>query len=237
MTARFRGAALIPVLIVAGVDAVAADQGTSRPRCLMQAPAAVYAMPPSSFIDADEPNKRRACEAVSGDWLRGPLSAGELGVHPAGPEGSGRYWMITVGLSATRGAVPTRGICLSTSTAGWRSLRSFGPQGLPWVADRDGDNQAEFVFWSSFFLTPRLVQYETGLVAWVYRVDVKTGRLLLDLTLSRRMAEEIAAAYKAPLSDKEIASAPTLPEDRRLAAAALDALAADRCNLPQENRR
>ncbi len=165
------------------------------------------------------------------------MTAGELTVNPAGPEGSGRYWTITVGLSATRGAAPTRGVCLLTSTAGWRSLRSFGPQGLPWVADRDGDKQAEFVLWTSFFLTPRQVQYETGLVAWVYRVDLKTGRLVLDLPLSRRMAEEIATAYKIPLNAKELASAPTLAEDRRVAAAALDAMAADRCSLPQENRR
>ena len=203
----------------------------------MQAPRPVFAMPPDEFRDADEPDKKRACAAVSGQWLRAPLGAGDLTVNPAGPEGSGRYWTITVGLSATRGVAPTRGVCVLTSTAGWRSLRSFGPQGLPWVADRDGDNQAEFVLWTSFFLTPRLVQYETGLVAWVYRVDAKTGRLLLDQPLSRRMAEEIATAYKVPLSDKEIASAPTLPEDRRLAAAALDAFAADRCSLPQENRR
>jgi hypothetical protein len=237
MTARSRAAALMSVLIAAGVDAMSADQGAARPRCLMQAPPAVYALPPSGFSDGDEPNKQRACDAVSGDWLRGALSAGELAVNPAGPEGTGRYWTITVGLSATRGATPTRGVCISTNTAGWRSLRSFGPQGLPWVADRNGDNQAELVLWTSFFLTPRLVQYETGLVAWVYRVEAKTGRLLLDLPLSRRMAEEIATAYKQALSDKEVAAAPTLPEERRLAAAALDALAADRCGLPQENRR
>lgn len=236
MTARLRAAALASVVIAAAFDSASADQG-GRPSCLMQAPPTVYVLPPTGFIDADEPDKQRACEAVSGDWLRGPLRAGELTVNPAGPEGSGRYWTITVGLSATRGAPPTRGVCVLTSTAGWRSLRSFGPQGLPWIADRDGDKQAEFVLWTSFFLTPRLVQYETGLVAWVYRVDLKSGRLVLDLPLSRRMAEEVATAYKIPLNAKEIASVPSLAEDRRLAAAALDALAADRCSLPQENRR
>ena len=236
MTARFRAAALAPVVIAAAFESLSADQA-ARPSCLMQAPPAVYELPPSGFTDADEPDKPRACEAVSGDWLRGPLSAGELTVNPAGPEGSGRYWTITVGLSATRGAAPTRGVCVLTSTAGWRSLRSFGPQGLPWIADRDGDKQVEFVLWTSFFLTPRMVQYESGLVAWVYRVDLKTGRLVLDLRLSRRMAEDIATAYKVPLNAKEIASVPTLSDDRRLAAAALDALAADRCRLSQENRR
>ena len=120
----------------------------------MQAQQAVYAFPPVGFRDADEPDKKLACDAVSGDWLRGPLSTGELAVNPAGPEGSARYWTITVGLSATRGAAPTPGVCVLTSTAGWLSRRSFGPQGLPWVADRDGDNQAEFVLWTSFFLTP-----------------------------------------------------------------------------------
>jgi hypothetical protein len=236
MTVRLRRAALVPVLVAATLDTASADQG-ARPRCLMPAPPAVYALPPTGFTDGDEPNKHRACEAVSGDWLRGRLSAGELAVNPAGPEGSGRYWTITVGLSGTRGAAPTRGVCVATNTAGWRSLRSFGPDGLPWVADRDGDNQAEFVLWTSFFLTPRLVQDASGLVAWIYRVDAKTGRLVLDLPLSRRMAAEIATAYRVPLSDKEIASAPTLQEDRRLAATALDALAADRCSLPQENLR
>ena len=236
MTACLRAAALASVAIAAAVDSASADQA-ARPRCLMEAPPAVYALPPTGFIDADEPDKQRACETVSGDWLRGPLNAGELAVNPAGPEGSGRYWTITVGLSTTRGVTPTRGVCVLTSTAGWRSLRSFGPQGLPWVADRDGDKQAEFVLWTSFFLTTRMVQYESGLVAWVYRVDLKTGRLVLDLALSRRMAEDIATAYKVPLNATEIASVPSLPEDRRLAAAALDALATDRCSLPQETRR
>ena len=106
MTARFRGAALIPVLIAAGVDAMSADQA-ARPRCLMQAPPAVYAFPPVGFRDADEPDKKLACDAVSGDWLRGPLSTGELTVNPAGPEGSGRYWTITVGLASRHGAADT----------------------------------------------------------------------------------------------------------------------------------
>ena len=236
MTSWLRGAARIPVLMGASLAVVSADQ-TSSSRCLMQAPRAVYAMPPQGFIDADEPNKKRACEPVTSDWIRGSLGAAELGVNPAGPEGSGRYWVITVGLSPRVGAEPIRGLCLQTSTAGFPALRSFGDKGLPWVADRDGDNTAEFIFWSSFFLTPRLQQSEAGLVAWVYRVDVKTGRLLLDVALSRRMAEEIAAAYKTPLGGKAPASDGAIVEQRRLAAAALDAFAADRCTLPQEPRR
>jgi hypothetical protein len=229
-------AALAPVLIAASLGQAAAGQG-GRPRCAMPLPRAVHVMPAQGFRDADEADKQLACAAVSGEWLRAPASTGELALHPAGPEGSGRYWTITIGLSPTPGATPTRGVCLLTSTAGFRSLRSFGNRALPWLADRDGDKSAEAIFWSSFFLTPKLVQSETGLVAWVYRVDVKTGRLLLDLPLSRRMAEEIAAVYKTPLSEKDLKSAPGLAEERRLAADALEAFAADRCTLVQENRR
>ena len=109
----------------------------------MTAPRPVYAMPPDEFRDGDEPNKKRTCDAVSGDWLRGPLGAGDLTVNPAGAEGSGRYWTITVGLAATHGAVPGRGVCRQTTTAGFRSLRSYRNEGLPWVADRDGDHAAE----------------------------------------------------------------------------------------------
>lgn len=224
--------------LIAMMTPIAAVSAQSNPRtCLMAAPRAVYAMPPKGFISGDEPNKMRACDAVTGEWLRGPVAAGDLAVDPAGPEGSGRYWTITVGLTPSRDAAPTRGICVETSTAGFRSLRSFGEKGLPWIADRDGDTAAEFVLWTSCFLTPRLQQSETGLAAWVYRADVKTGRLLLDLPLSRGMAAEVAAAYQAPLSEQATATAPTLAEERRLAAAALEAFAADRCTLPQEPRR
>ena len=229
-------AALVPALTAVSAGSAAADQGV-RPRCAMQVPRAVHVMPAQGFRDADEADKQLACAEVSGDWVRSPVSTGELAVHPAGPEGSGRYWTITIGLSPTAGAAPTRGVCLLTSTAGFRSLRSFGSTGLPWLADRDGDKSADFIFWSSFFLTPKLMQSETGLVAWVYRVDAKTGRLLLDLALSRRMAEEIAAVYKTPVGEKDLQSAPGLAEERRLAAVALEAFAADRCTLVQENRR
>lgn len=87
------------------------------------------------------------------------------------------------------------------------------------------------------FLTPRLEQSETGLIASVYRADVKIGRLLLDLALSRRMADEVATAYKAPLSAPDGASAPTLADERGRAAVALEAFAADRCSLPPGTRR
>ena len=60
--------------------------------------------------------------------------------------------------------------------------------------------------------------------------------LALDAKLSRELATEVAAAYRAPLSAQEEKAAPTLAGDRRLAAEALEQFAAGRCDVPQERR-
>ncbi len=58
MTARLRATALAAVVIAAAFDSASASADQAgRPRCLMQAPPAVYALPPTGFIDADEPDK------------------------------------------------------------------------------------------------------------------------------------------------------------------------------------
>jgi hypothetical protein len=232
-----RRGCLTVLVLLALVSRAAADQGGPGPACLMKPAHAAIAVPAAGrFVDADD-DKKGACGSVPTEWQRARLGNGELTVNAKGPEGSGRYWAITIGLSPHTGSPPSRGVCLETSTAGYRSLRSFGGRGLPWLTDLDGDRHAEAVIWSSFFLTRRGVQSETGLNPWVYRVDASAGTLTVDLALSRQLAREVARAYRIPLSEEEAASAPTLREERRIAAEALEAFADGRCTVPQEPRR
>jgi hypothetical protein len=67
---------------------------------------------------------------------------------------------------------------------------------------------------------------EFGLVAWVYRLD-RNDSLVVDWDLSRRMAREIAAAYRAPVQGTPQHLTPLRAE----AAAALEAFADERCTM------
>jgi hypothetical protein len=117
---------------------VSADQGAAPARCWMAPERVVITLANTGFVDVDHP-KPIGCDEMPANAQRGALAAAELVVHPEGPEGSGRYWTVTIGLAPTRGGVPTRGVCLATSTAGFRSLRTFGNRALSWLVDRDGD--------------------------------------------------------------------------------------------------
>ncbi len=51
-----------------------------------------------------------ACPAISGGWTRRPLGEGDLLVNADGPEGSGRYWTVTVGLAERAGPAAARAV-------------------------------------------------------------------------------------------------------------------------------
>jgi len=97
---------------------------------------------------------------------------------------------------------------------------------LSWLDDLDNDGRAELIIWSSFPLRkdPSLAEY--GLIAWVYRLT-SDDSLAIDWGLSRRMAREVAEAYRSPLDSTD----PYLGLLRTEAADALERFADERCRM------
>jgi hypothetical protein len=140
-----------------------------------------------------------ACEELPAEaWVRKPCGPFDLLVHAEGPSGSGRYWVLTAGIARAGEPMPERGVCLQTSTLGWRTLQHFARLPLPWVEDLDDDGEAELLIWDSFAMDADEHMADFGLIAWVYRVDAGEA-FTLDWDLTRAMARELAAAYRSPL--------------------------------------
>ena len=140
-----------------------------------------------------------ACEDVPAKgWTRKLSGPFDLLVHADGPSGSGRYWVLTAGIAGRQRETPERGICLQTSTLGWRTLQQFKNLPLPWADDLDQDGKAELIIWDSFPLSADESMAEFGLMAWVYRVK-PDETFSVDWNLTRRMAGELAEAYRLPL--------------------------------------
>src|SRR5262245_37436325 len=81
----------------------------------------------------------------SDGWTHRKSKAGDLSVHVDGPGGSGRFWTVVVGVPETQEVKPAHGICVSTTTVGWRTLRDYSKGPLPWLEDVNGDGSAEFI--------------------------------------------------------------------------------------------
>jgi len=111
---------------------------------------------------------------------------------------------------------------------GRRALRYFkGPNppivtNLPWIDDLDADGRADIILWDSFPIVADPEVYQHGLTAWVYHVQ-PAGTIAIDWALSRRVAREIAGAYRASLKTDATLGGPL---DRKLSRAAADALEA-----------
>jgi hypothetical protein len=164
-------------------------------------------------------------------WIQKPSGPLDLFVYPDGPGGSSRYWHVAVGVAERHQTKPEGGVCLSTSTNGWRTLLEYKRLPLPWLEDLDNDGKFELIIWSSFDVNePESTWKPPGLVAWVYRLISKDS-LVIDLGLSRQMARELAEAYR---------STPQMPSDpdlRKAAAEALEQFADDRCSILQHKVR
>lgn len=155
------------------------------------------------------------------DW-RG--ENGGLSVHLDGPEGPGRWWTVTVGVAEAGSPTPGRGLCLDTSTVGWRALQRFQNRPLPWVEDRDGDGRAELVIWDSFPLSSgQGSEVETGLIGWVYQRR-SANTLALDWGMTRGLAREVAREYRRPAVDN-------LEELRLALAEVLEGFASGACRV------
>ncbi len=204
-----------------------------EPKCTMMV------VPENGFVWLEGEGFQGTCEAVAIDpWIRHPFREFDLLVYADGPSGSGRYWIIMVGMTKKDQAIPQRGFCFSTSTVGWRTLQEYKGLPLPWIGDRDGDGKPELIIWESFPLSEDASMAEYGLVAWVYQVD-QSGKCKIDWDQSRKMAGEIAAAYRKPLqpSPSWPKSLPFSPRQslRDTAAEALEIFATGKCT-PQAQR-
>jgi len=185
------------------------------PVCSLPAPVVMRIdIPASGWRQADSTMQESECLQPAADTRQMPVpqsnTAGRnhVTIYADGPHGSGRYWDISLGISTTQAGIPERGVCLQTTTLGWRSLQHFENKAIPWSEDLDHDGEAEFILWDSFSFeaNPELASNATyALVAWVYK---RTGadRLELDLPLSRKMAQRIAAAYRKPLKSTNMYS-------------------------------
>jgi len=199
--------------------------------CLMQPNRVSIRLPEEGLIWLEDEILKGACEAVPPDaWRRASSKTAHAFVHADGPAGSGRFWTITVGLSEKLEPRPTRGACFMASTVGWRTLLRFKDAPLPWMDDLDNDSAPELIVWNSFPLRQEATEAEFGLNAWVYQIGAR-GDLAIDWKLSRRLAGELATAYRAPLNDQ------LLRPMRNNGARALEAFATGSCAIRNERPR
>ncbi|MBI4164223.1 MAG: hypothetical protein HY508_00640 [Acidobacteria bacterium] len=205
----------------------------AEPPCLMAPNHLKLPLSHDGLVWLEGEEQSGPCEAVpDGKWIRKPSGKSDLFIHAAGPSGSGRYWTLTVGVGRKNSSKPARGICLATSTVGWRTLQQFKMSPLVWLDDVDGDGKAEVILWDSFPIHKDASMAEFGMTAWVYRLTSE-GSLVLDWNSSRKLARELAAAYRLPLSSPTQQLAPLRGE----AAAALMMFAEARCAVAgQESR-
>lgn len=165
-------------------------------------------------------------------WIRQPSGSFDLFVHADGPSGSGRYWKVTIGVAKKKQSRPVRGICLLTSTAGWRTLQEWKKTPLVWIDDLDDDGKAELIIWNSFPLREEASLAEHGLMAWVYRVDSENS-LEIDWDQSRKMARELAGAYRSSINPATSYLRPLRTE----AAEALERFVDEQCSMPPKGDR
>jgi len=206
---------------------------SAAPPCLMRPAHVEIRLPADGMTWLPDEDQSGACGIIPAkEWMRKRAGSLNLFVYADGPNGSGRYWNVTVGVGGSRDSNPIRGVCFTTSTVGWRTLQHFKDGPLPWLEDLDHDGKGEFILWDSFALREDASMAEFGLVAWVYRL-APAGTLSIDWKLTRQMAREIAAAYRQPLDRKNSLMGPL----RAQAAKALEQFADAGCSEPQSDDR
>ena len=157
--------------------------------------------PKQEFVWLDNELQVDSCLApVDSLWITQSGDNFDLLITTDGPHGSGRYWTVTLAIKNKNEEIPSRGICLETSTIGWRTLQYFKKLPLPWVDDQNDNGQPEFILWDSFPLNDEPTMAEFGLIGWVYELN-SSGNLELNIELTRILASEIAAAYRLPLKN------------------------------------
>ncbi len=225
---------MLPLMMVMGLWTSLVVAGDSTPvPCLMRPPQPQIHLPRQGFVRLEGKGISGECVDVPAQkWIRQSSGSLDLLVYADGPSGSGRYWNVTIGVAPKQHSGASRGVCLETSTVGWRTLQRFKNTPLAWLDDLDQDGKAELIVWSSFPLREDASEAEYGLVAWVYR-PASEDSLVIDWGLSRRMARDLAGAYEAPFDS----TTPSLGRLRTGAAAALKRFADERCGLSRPDVR
>ncbi|MGH7215822.1 MAG: hypothetical protein ACREIG_01145 [Nitrospiraceae bacterium] len=223
---------LLLISLVGSLSAAAApDPGGVT--CAMIPAHVRMSLPASGLTWVEGEDLSGSCKEVPvGQWTTAQAKAGKVMVHADGPVGSGRFWTVTIGLASKTGTKPDRGVCLTTSTVGWRTLQIYKRTPLPWLADLDADGAAELLIWDSFPLSDDPSEAEYALVAWVYGPDAE-GTFTLDWALSRQMAAELAEAYASPMPE----GARRAEELRKKASQELEAFARGQCRPGPTNAR
>lgn len=222
------------ILLLSILTATITAKNEQRTACLMKPPWVAMQIPEKGFVWLEGQEFQGDCDTVAADkWERSPSKTFDLFVYVDGPSGSGRYWVVTVGVASKHEKNPSRGFCFMTSTVGWRTLQQYKKLPLPWIKDLDGDKRPELIIWDSFPMSEQASLAEYGLIAWVYQVDVR-GRLTIDWRLSRKMAREIATTYRKPLKQDY---AWLHQEFRNQIAQALETFSKEACSTGTERSR
>ena len=121
----------------------------------------------------------------------GKASDLEFEVRAYGPGGSGRYWTVMV-------QVGGRGVCLETSTPGFRTISGTKAIAkllpLAWARDVDGDGKSDVVIWGSIAASDGSDKRDYALSAQVYTLG--DNGLEPSESLSKTLRTEIAATYR-----------------------------------------
>jgi hypothetical protein len=218
------------------------------PPCSMQTDRLEIHLPSRGFTWLPTENLSGRCaDLPAKSWIRKRSGSLDLFVYADGPSGSGRYWNVTVGVAERQQSKPTHGVCLMTSTVGWRTLQQYERIPLPWLDDLDRDGSSELIIWDRFPLREEASLAEYSLVAWVYRLR-SHDLLTINWDLSRRMARELAQAYRAPLDSTKL-QPKVMPRAKRFyipvnlgmlraeAAKSLEQFADERCSMLQNDSR
>jgi hypothetical protein len=226
---------LFPVALLGGIaaDCGFAGEPVSQ-NCLMSAPPDLR-LPARGFSWSEDSDLNGRCDKVpAAAWERKRSGSHDIWVYADLPADAYHLWTITIGVSEAKHAKPSRGVCFSTSTIGWKTLLGFQHRALPWLEDLDHDGNAEVIVWESFPLSEEPTSANMGLVAWVYRLASEDS-FTLDWDLSKALARDIAQAYRAPV---ESTGQPVQPDSwlllfRAEAATALEQFADGRCRMQQ----
>lgn len=111
--------------------------------------------------------------------------------------GSGRWHTISIGISDSNLMKPQKIVKLSTSTAGWITLRDFDGDGLPWLRDVDNDSVSEIIIWQSFSDSKYFSTSSNGLIPFAY--NLKGRELILNKSASCIMIDETKRNYQSTI--------------------------------------
>jgi hypothetical protein len=185
------------IFMIRGVTAQDSSESPISPRYRR------LTIPDQGFTRIENNQAGDSCTAIAdSSWMEKSGDSLRLLVAVDGPYGSGRYWTVTIALKDSTEDKPTRGICLETTTIGWRTLQYFKKLPLPWIDDQNANGQPEFILWDSFPLRGNASMAEFGLIGWVYEMGSK-GNLELNIDLTHVLAVELASAYRTPLSNAD----------------------------------